>query len=791
MAYDLNIIQPTGLSQAEQGMLEQSIDRTIAQLKNNRQAINRLVFESVEAMTEADTAQHTSENKSGLRRFLGGITGSNKALQDKINSNRAIAQYAGQQTIKKVAEQNLMTFDLIAAVNNKLNGVIKATVQQGAAVASMNNELDMIWKGLEKFFRQNSSDMLQLNLRMKELEQNVNLLNWMGTIKRLSFGGVRYGELDDARKIVCLASDFYCITQGSYTTSDLLLLQTAMDKIGLEPETTVNYLDVLQKIADDEALKDKFLGGEELQKIDDPSYLISLGTLGKIASLKGEDSYIVDSQVSILKEMGYPVNADAVCENLVKKYMADKGHVNLDVDVESYDMIMDLLFNLKEATSEGFLVGETTKEEPLDPDAEDEASNGDDYSDDVVDSDDDDYDEEDYDDDISSEEKPYLNIGILGHVDHGKTTLTSAITKVLSEKSYADYEDYDDLDDASEEYFNNVVCNISRVEGATKSRCYEFIDCPGHADYVKSMITGAAQMDGAILVVSAADGPMPQTREHILLARQVGVPAIVVYLNKADQVDDLELIELVGMEVRDLLSEYEYPGDEIPIVVGSALNALQGEKKAKKSILDLLHVVDRSIPTPEPLENHPLLMPVEDVYTLTGDRTVAVGNIERGTIKLGDAIEIIGFYNRPKCTNATRLEKSRELIDQAKVGEDNVGVLLQGIESIDVERGQVLAKPGTIHAHTYFGAQVYVLMPEEGGRDTPFFDGYRPEFNFYTADVTGVITLPEGTEMCMPGDNVKMRVELMRPVAIEAGFRFAIHGGAYVVGYGVVSEIEG
>ena len=385
--------------------------------------------------------------------------------------------------------------------------------------------------------------------------------------------------------------------------------------------------------------------------------------------------------------------------------------------------------------------------------------------------------------------KPHVNIGMIGHVDHGKTTLTAAITKVLSEKGYAKFEDYADIDKAPEERERGITINTAHVEYETEKRHYAHVDCPGHADYVKNMITGAAQMDGAILVVSAADGPMPQTREHILLARQVGVPAIVVYLNKADQVDDPELIELVEMEVRDLLSSYDFPGDEVPIIVGSALKALEGDEEAKQSILKLMDAVDEYIPTPDRPTDKPFLMPVEDVFTITGRGTVATGRVERGTVKVGDAVEIVGLSDEPKQTVVTGVEMFRKLLDLAEAG-DNIGALLRGIDRKEIERGQVLAKPGTIHPHTTFKAQVYVLTKDEGGRHTPFFNGYRPQFYFRTTDVTGVIKLPEGTEMCMPGDNVKMDVELITPIAIEPGLRFAIREGGRTVGAGVVSEIE-
>ena len=388
--------------------------------------------------------------------------------------------------------------------------------------------------------------------------------------------------------------------------------------------------------------------------------------------------------------------------------------------------------------------------------------------------------------------KPHVNIGTIGHVDHGKTTLTAAITKVLAEKGYAKFEDYADIDKAPEERERGITINTAHVEYETDKRHYAHVDCPGHADYVKNMITGAAQMDGAILVVSAADGPMPQTREHILLARQVGVPAIVVYLNKADQVDDPELIELVEMEVRDLLSSYDFPGDEVPIVVGSALKALEGDESeiGKPSILKLMDAVDEYIPTPQRPTDQPFLMPVEDVFTITGRGTVATGRVERGELKVGDAVEIVGLADEPKDTVVTGVEMFRKILDRAEAG-DNIGALLRGIDRKEIERGQVLAKPGTIHPHTKFKAQVYVLTKDEGGRHTPFFNGYRPQFYFRTTDVTGVIQLPEGTEMCMPGDNVKMEVELITPIAIEAGLRFAIREGGRTVGAGVVSEIEG
>ena len=388
--------------------------------------------------------------------------------------------------------------------------------------------------------------------------------------------------------------------------------------------------------------------------------------------------------------------------------------------------------------------------------------------------------------------KPHVNIGTIGHVDHGKTTLTAAITKVLAEKGYAKFEDYADIDKAPEERERGITINTAHVEYETDKRHYAHVDCPGHADYVKNMITGAAQMDGAILVVSAADGPMPQTREHILLARQVGVPAIVVYLNKADQVYDPELIELVEMEVRDLLSSYDFPGDEVPIVVGSALKALEGDESeiGKPSILKLMDAVDEYIPTPQRPTDQPFLMPVEDVFTITGRGTVATGRVERGELKVGDAVEIVGLADEPKDTVVTGVEMFRKILDRAEAG-DNIGALLRGVDRKEIERGQVLAKPGTIHPHTKFKAQVYVLTKDEGGRHTPFFNGYRPQFYFRTTDVTGVIQLPEGTEMCMPGDNVKMDVELITPIAIEAGLRFAIREGGRTVGAGVVSEIEG
>lgn len=385
--------------------------------------------------------------------------------------------------------------------------------------------------------------------------------------------------------------------------------------------------------------------------------------------------------------------------------------------------------------------------------------------------------------------KPHVNIGTIGHVDHGKTTLTAAITKTLAKAGGAQFMAYDQIDKAPEERERGITINTAHVEYETANRHYAHVDCPGHADYVKNMITGAAQMDGAILVVSAADGPMPQTREHILLARQVGVPAMVVFLNKADMVDDAELIELVEMEVRELLSAYDFPGDDIPIVVGSALRALEDDEQYVNKILDLMAAVDSYIPTPERDTDKPFLMPVEDVFTITGRGTVATGRIERGIVKVGDTIEIVGMQEKPKSTVVTGVEMFRKLLDQAVAG-DNVGCLLRGVERKDIERGQVLAKPGSIKPHTKFQAEIYVLTKEEGGRHTPFFQGYRPQFYFRTTDVTGVVTLPEGTEMVMPGDNIQMAVELITPIAIEPGLRFAIREGGRTVGAGVVATID-
>ena len=385
--------------------------------------------------------------------------------------------------------------------------------------------------------------------------------------------------------------------------------------------------------------------------------------------------------------------------------------------------------------------------------------------------------------------KPHVNIGTIGHVDHGKTTLTAAITKTLAEMGKAEFMAYDMIDKAPEERERGITINTAHVEYETDARHYAHVDCPGHADYVKNMITGAAQMDGAILVVSAADGPMPQTREHILLARQVGVPAMVVFLNKSDQVDDPELIELVEMEVRELLSSYDFPGDDIPIVVGSALKALEGDPEQKKNILKLMEEVDNYIPTPTRPTDKPFLMPVEDVFTITGRGTVATGRIERGTAHVGDTVEIVGMTEEKRSTVVTGLEMFRKTLDEAVAG-DNVGALLRGVDRKEIERGQVLAKPNSIHPHTKFNAEVYVLTKEEGGRHTPFFNGYRPQFYFRTTDVTGVVKLPEGVEMVMPGDNVTMEIELITPIAIEQGLRFAIREGGRTVGAGRVGVIE-
>ncbi len=390
--------------------------------------------------------------------------------------------------------------------------------------------------------------------------------------------------------------------------------------------------------------------------------------------------------------------------------------------------------------------------------------------------------------------KPHVNIGTIGHVDHGKTTLTAAITKVLGLRGQASFVAYDMIDKAPEERERGITINTSHVEYETENRHYAHVDCPGHADYVKNMITGAAQMDGAILVVSAADGPMPQTREHILLSRQVGVPYIVVFMNKADQVDDEELLELVEMEIRELLSAYEFPGDDTPIIKGSALVALECASNDINApeyapILELMKAVDEYIPTPERKSDLPFLMPVEDVFTITGRGTVATGRVERGQIKTGDEVELVGLTEEKRKTVVTGIEMFRKILDYAEAG-DNIGALLRGVQRNEIERGQVLCKPGSIHPHTKFRGQVYVLKKEEGGRHTPFFNNYRPQFYFRTTDVTGIIKLPEGTEMCMPGDNVEMDVELITPIAIEVGLRFAIREGGRTVGSGVIIAIN-
>ncbi|MDY6314264.1 MAG: elongation factor Tu [Clostridia bacterium] len=389
--------------------------------------------------------------------------------------------------------------------------------------------------------------------------------------------------------------------------------------------------------------------------------------------------------------------------------------------------------------------------------------------------------------------KPHVNIGTIGHVDHGKTTLTAAITKVLSFSGKADFKAYDQIDGAPEERERGITISTAHVEYETEKRHYAHVDCPGHADYVKNMITGAAQMDGAILVVSAADGPMPQTREHILLSRQVGVPYIVVFMNKADQVDDPELLELVEMEIRDLLNEYEFPGDEIPIVTGSALAALESTSTDPNApeyqpILKLMEAVDSYIPTPERKTDLPFLMPVEDVFSISGRGTVATGRVERGQLKINDEVEIVGLTDEKRKVVVTGIEMFRKTMDYAEAG-DNIGALLRGVARDEIERGQVLAKPGTIHPHTKFKGEIYVLTKDEGGRHTPFFNNYRPQFYFRTTDVTGVISLPEGVEMCMPGDNVSISVELITPIAIEEGLRFAIREGGRTVGSGVVASV--
>ena len=385
--------------------------------------------------------------------------------------------------------------------------------------------------------------------------------------------------------------------------------------------------------------------------------------------------------------------------------------------------------------------------------------------------------------------KPHVNIGTIGHVDHGKTTLTAAITTVLAKKGFAQAQDYGSIDKAPEERERGITINTAHVEYETDTRHYAHVDCPGHADYVKNMITGAAQMDGAILVVSAADGPMPQTREHILLSRQVGVPYIVVFLNKVDMVDDEELLELVEMEVRDLLSEYDFPGDDTPVIAGSALRALEGDASYEEKILELMAAVDEYIPTPERDVDKPFMMPVEDVFSITGRGTVATGRVERGQVRVGDEVEIVGISEKTSKTTVTGVEMFRKLLDYAEAG-DNIGTLLRGVTRDNIERGQVLAKPGTITPHTKFKAEVYVLTKEEGGRHTPFFTNYRPQFYFRTTDITGVCLLPEGVEMVMPGDNVTMEVELIHPVAIEEGTKFSIREGGRTVGAGSVASIE-
>ena len=390
--------------------------------------------------------------------------------------------------------------------------------------------------------------------------------------------------------------------------------------------------------------------------------------------------------------------------------------------------------------------------------------------------------------------KPHVNIGTIGHVDHGKTTLTAAITKTLALKGQAQYEAYDMIDKAPEERERGITINTAHVEYETEKRHYAHVDCPGHADYVKNMITGAAQMDGAILVVAASDGPMAQTREHILLARQVGVPAIVVFMNKADQVDDPELLELVEMDIRDLLSSYDFPGDDTPIIIGSALAALEApddlSNPAYKPILDLMDAVDEYIPSPERDDAKPFLMPIEDTMTISGRGTVVTGRVERGKLNLNETVEIVGLSDEKLSTVVTGIEMFRKTLDYAEAG-DNIGALLRGITRDQVERGQVLCKPGSIHPHTKFKGQVYILKKEEGGRHTPFFNNYRPQFYFRTTDVTGIISLPEGVEMCTPGDNVEMDVELITPIAIEEGLRFAIREGGRTVGSGVVTKING
>ena len=389
--------------------------------------------------------------------------------------------------------------------------------------------------------------------------------------------------------------------------------------------------------------------------------------------------------------------------------------------------------------------------------------------------------------------KPHVNVGTIGHVDHGKTTLTAAITKVLAMQGGAAFTDYAAIDKAPEERARGITITSTHVEYETENRHYAHVDCPGHADYIKNMITGAAQMDGAILVVSAADGPMPQTREHILLARQVGVPAIVVYMNKCDQVDDEELLELVEMEIRDLLNEYEFPGDDTPIIRGSALLALESSSEDASDpvyapILELMAAVDEFIPTPARPTDLPFAMPVEDVFTITGRGTVATGRVERGVVRIGDNVEIVGLSDEPHKTVVTGVEMFRKILDQAEAG-DNIGLLLRGVQRSEIQRGQVVAKPGTIHPHYKFEGQVYVLTKDEGGRHKPFFDGYRPQFYFRTTDVTGVAKLPEGVEMCMPGDHVTISVELITPIAIEPGLKFAIREGGRTVGSGTVSKI--
>ena len=753
MSNELSFVAGNQLPVEVQGKISHKIDEIINAHKDNRQELNRLTFESVAALTTADEATAELNNKGFFKRIIGEFTGSNQKTQNLINEQRSIVQYAAKQSLKVLAEQNMLSFDLIEAVNTKLNTLI----------LKVDNEIENIYKGLKEYLNYNQSQIVQLEQRLNRIERRTDILSWKASIGYLQLGTKKYNELDEISKLVCIVRDFYDITKGDWKSPELLILMSTMETLGINPNAPINYSKVIEAVSYDPLLQQKLFDNKSLNMIEVPDYLSAFTLLQKTVALQEDESDVVDTITDMIEENNLSVDRKAIINKMAKNYLAKVAMADLNVELPSFNIFIDLLFNLHNIHAASKNNGVEVVNKEISSEFESSATRSLD----------------------STEVLPMVHIATLGHEGHGKSTLTSAITALLSKTGRSKYYRVKEINDAPRYKTNIGGVNYSQVVYETDTYRYTHFDSPTHDDYVRCLISSQFKLDGAILVISAADGPMAQTREHILLAHQFGISSLVVFLSKTDLVDDEELCDLVEMEISDLLSTYGFPGDEIPIIRGSALKALEGDLSNTKKIQELL---DTMIPhiKPHTLDKEPFYMEIEDIRSDDNNKVVLSGEIIRGKIYNGDTLELVGVNKSVQKIDVVGLSSGGNECHKAHVG-SNISILIDSHPNLHY--GQVLAAPGSITNATSFEAEVYVIKSEEGGRQIPFFDNYRPNISLHGVEVSSVVTLPDNVEICFPGDVVTLYIELSYPIALEQGMVFSMIQDGRKVGIGSVAKV--